>query len=204
MITTWPFNPGIPARTLIRMMTIALLAVPAVAQQPDKRIATDLDAANQRIAELESRVARLENLIYATVQLSVYDAERHLEAVTREMDQNRRLFYRGLLASIEVARGQYQVERARCELELARAASGQQTWSAKIELLDAEFEFRRAKYALQENQEIASRGLVTEHQLEQNRQAVERAEQVLSLARQKLDSLPPPLPSAAEPDQPDK
>lgn len=170
---------------------------PGVAPQSEK-------SADERIVELEGRVERLEELLFASVQLSVYDAQRRLAIASREREQNQRLFYRGLLAAIDLERSVYEVERAHHELELARATSGHRLWSSRIEVLDAEFELKFALDALERNREYAGRGLVTEYQLKQNTESVERAKRALEFAKQKLEALEPMAPasdSAAETDK---
>ncbi len=157
------------------------------------------DSDKQRIIDLEARVQRLENLLFASARLSVYDAQRRLAVASREREQNQRLFYRGLLASIEIERSYYEVARARCELELARATSGHRRWSTEIEVLEAEFELKFALDALERNREYAGRGLVTEYQLKQNTESVERAEKALAFAKQKLEALEPATPAIDAP-----
>lgn len=175
--------------SLLILGLAALFNVPAsIAQQP-ATFPPPEKSADERIAELEARVETLENLLFASVQLSVYDARRRLEVANHEREQNQRLFYHGLLASIELERSIYKVDRARCELELAQATSGHRIWSSRIEVLEAEFELKYALDALERSRLNAGRGLVTEFQLKQNTESVERAEKALEFAKQKLEVL---------------
>ncbi len=170
----------------------AAIAIPASAfaqQTVDAGQSTQLDT---RIAELESRVERLEGLLFSTVQLSVYDAQRSLEAAQRQLEQNKRLYFRGHLAAIEIDRSRYDVDRARLELELARATSGHRRISANIDIMEAEFQLKQAKERLRFDENVASRGFVSEHQLQRNRQQVDRATKALQLARDKLAALGEP------------
>lgn len=164
----------------------------------------ELESANQRVAALEARIGKLEDLMYASMQLSVYDAKRRMAAAVAELEQNRRLYNRGLLLSIELERSQYEVDRARRELELARCESGHHHYSAQIDLLDAEFELKLANDHLERNREAAARGLVTTWQLEKGVEAVERAKKSLEFARQKLDALGPLEPPVDPENQPPK
>ena len=184
--------------SIISALCVLLIASTSFAQEPAAAPPAE-KSAEQRIVDLEARVETLENLLFASVQLSVYDAQRRLAIANRERDQNQRLFYRGLLASIELERSFYEVERARIELELARATSGHRLWSSKIEVLDAEFELKYATDALERNREYAGRGLVTEYQLKQNTESVERAEKALEFAKQKLDAMEPAAPADDSP-----
>ena len=149
------------------------------------------ESASKRIAELEERVSQLEELMYASMQLSVYDARRRMATAIAELEQNRRLFNRGLLLAIELERSQYEVDRARRELELARCQSGHHHYSAQIDLLDAEFELKLARDIHERNLDAAARGMVTTWQLEKGAEAVERAEKSLEFSRQKLEALGP-------------
>lgn len=172
-------------------------------------LANELASANKRVAELEERVSKLEELMYASMQLSVYDAKRRLATAIGELEQNRRLFNRGLLIAIELERSQYEVDRARRELQLARCQSGHHHYSAQIDLLDAEFELKLARDIHERNLDAAARGMVTTWQLEKGAEAVERAKKSLEFSRQKLEALGPfeppaePEPTGEKPGDPE-
>ena len=152
----------------------------------------DLAAARQRIAELEQRVQRLEGLVFNTLQLSEYDALRRLDTARRTLEQNQRLYFRGLLRFIEIQRSRYEVRRAERELDLARAREGQRRITGEIEVLAAEFALEYAEDRLRRSQDDPGRAWVSEKQLKDSEAEVERARLALQLARDKLESLQEP------------
>jgi multidrug resistance efflux pump len=197
----FPFLPHLNrSGYVILFVVVAAWQPPASAQD----LHQELEAANQRVTALEARIGKLEGLMYASMQLSVYDAKRRMAAAVTELEQNRRLYNRGLLLSIELERSQYEVDRARRELELARCESGHHHYSAQIDLLDAEFELKLANDHLERNREAAARGLVTTWQLEKGVEAVDRAKKSLEFARQKLEALGPFEPPVDPENQPPK
>ncbi len=158
--------------------------------------------AHQRIDELESRVARLESLMFNTIQLSVYDARRQLGLARQTLEQNKRLYFRGLLSSIEIERSRYEVRRAARELDLALAESGQRRIAGEIDVMRAEFDLQYAEDQLRRSENAVNRGYVSEYQIRHSADAVERAAAALQLARDKLSAIS--TEPAAEPGQPNQ
>ncbi len=171
--------------------TVLIMAggLSACGQQDDRDAV--LAAAEHRIRELESRVERLESLMFNTIQLSVFDAERRLSRARRTQEQNQRLYFRGLLSHIEVQRGRYELRRAERELDLARAETGQRRIIGDIGVMEAEFNLRSAEDQLTRARRGLARGLVSQYQLDLNAKEVERATQALQLARDRLAAVSP-------------
>ena len=127
--------------------------------------------------------------MFNTLQLSEYDALRRLDAARRTLEQNQRLYFRGLLAFIEIPRSRYEVRRAERELELAQAREGQRRITGEIEVLAAEFALEYAEDRLRRSQSDPGRAWVSEQQLQDNAAEVERARLALQLARDKLEAI---------------
>jgi len=144
---------------------------------------------DEKVKALEERVAHLERLIFATAQLSTYEAERRLEAARTQLGQTRRLFVKGVARQAEVNLDRYLVDRAERELDLAKATDGQFRISAEIDCLRAEFELENARQRLQFSQEQLNRGFVDQSVILRQQVFIDNAAKNLNLARQRLQAI---------------
>ena len=74
-------------------------------QDPDLAVTDELSA-------LRQRVTRIENLVFATAKLAVFDAERRLSALREELRESERLFFRGVITDAQLEADRYAVYRA--------------------------------------------------------------------------------------------
>ena len=146
--------------------------------------AKDLTA---RIDQLESRMRKLEEIVFASNAISVYDAERLVADAERRLKDSRRLLSRGYITQSQYEQDQFAVEIARKELELARAESDGRALATRIDVRQAERNVTLAEENLEYTQKLADRGFVPKSAVESVRQDVVRAKRKLDLAKRKLE-----------------
>jgi hypothetical protein len=135
-------------RYLVAASLAALLCLPtSLVSRP----AAQEDAPPDRVQQLEDRVARLEEILFATTKLSVYDAQRHLSDAEFRLKESEKLFFRGLLDEYQLQWDRFEVERARLEVRLAESDGDARLIAAHIDLRQAENELvvaqRRLEFA---------------------------------------------------------
>lgn len=142
-----------------------------------------------RVAQLESRISELETILFANLQINVLEAERRVAESKQRVLASRELFFKGLLSEFQFQQDQFELDRAELELEMLRDPHHLRTAMSEIELRDAERRLEEARYRARFSESLLLRGYITPAEVDRLKQAVERSEQQLELARQKLDAI---------------
>ncbi len=165
---------------VVPMYGLAQENAPAANATP---VQVDLSA---RVEHLESRVALLEKILFATSTLSVFEAERRLKDAELQLKERRDLFLKGRLADSVWRQDQLQVDILKRELAIAHTAYAQKSNLMEIEVLQAKQNLANAESRLTRSQNLANRGYATLTQVQQDQRLVELQRLQLETAQLKL------------------
>ena len=147
------------------------------------------ETAAERIEALEQRVDRLEQLLFNTVRLNVFDAERQLNQAEHQLKTSHKLFLRGFISDQRLQQDQFEVNRAQRELKLAKSVNDGRRMATQIEVMDAKQNLFRAKDRLRQTENLNRRGFTTLTEVQRQEQLVEVFDQQLKLAENRLDAI---------------
>ena len=187
-------------RALVTSLIVGVLSVPKIccSQDNSKTDQSTVKSKDDRIHELERRIEILEQVVFATSKLSVFDAERNLQAARNRLADSKKLFLKGFITDIQLEQDRFHVDRARREIELARATSGSRRVAMEIDLMQAKHNLKLSKYNLQHTRQLAGRGYSSVAEIADEQKRVDRAEKNLQLARLRLEALDVDAPDAIE------
>jgi outer membrane protein TolC len=169
------------SRLLIGLCAVAALFA-LIGSNREPRAAPQDD----KVAPLEARAKRLEELVFATSKLSVYDAQRNLAVARSRLKETERLYLQGLLSEIQFQNDRFAVEQAWAELKLAQAESNGQAIAATIDLRAAEHELKLSEENLRFSERMAGMADGSSREVDSARAAVERARLQLDAAQKRL------------------
>ncbi|MEZ6096905.1 MAG: hypothetical protein R3C03_22240 [Pirellulaceae bacterium] len=147
---------------------------------------TDL---KQRVELLEKKLESLEQIVFATSQLTVYESERRLKDAEFQLRERRELFLKGMLDEYVYQQDQLRVEILKQELQIAHSARLQRSNVMQIECLQAKSQLLQAEDQLARSRQLAQRGYATIDQVHNDEQWVELAKRQLALAEKKLNAV---------------
>ena len=156
---------------------------PAILQKP----APNQDLI-QRLEQLESRVAILENMLFSTVKLEKTRAERLLLDRQNRYKNSRALYAQGMITEAEMQQDRLRLAEAEKEFELANAESRQKELASELELVEAERRLQAATDELAYCRNMARRGFATQSEVERLEKVVDEAKLSLENAKLKLKS----------------
>ncbi|HMO14877.1 MAG TPA: hypothetical protein PKD64_04995 [Pirellulaceae bacterium] len=144
---------------------------------------------DERFAQLEERVDRLENLLFNATKLAVFDAERRLSEAHDRLTKSERLFLQGFITEAQISQDRFAADRAFRELELAKASCDGRLVAGHIDLMQAKRNLELALQQLEFSERMRLRGFVTSDQLEIQRRLVESMRLELQHAQTKLEAV---------------
>jgi hypothetical protein len=142
----------------------------------------------QRLEQLESRVAILENILFSTVKLEKTRAERLLSDRRNRYKNSRALYAQGMITEAEMQQDRLRLAEAEKEFELANAESRQKELASELELVEAERRLQAATDELTYCRNMARRGFATQSEVERLEKVVDEAKLSLENAKLKLKS----------------
>lgn len=143
---------------------------------------------NERVEQLESRIAILEKLLFSSVRLEKNRAQRLLNDRKNRLKNSRALYAQGMITEFELQQDRMQVDEAQQELELAIAESRQNQLASELDLLEAERKLKVAADQLTYRRNMARRGYASKAEVQQLEQALDQAKLELENAKLKLES----------------
>lgn len=143
------------------------------------------DTADEKIVELEERVAKLENIVFSTSQLRQVEAQRRLENAKVTFEHSQKLRKKGFINEAQLKNDQFAVLQAEQELELARATDDKARLGAKLDLINANQVLAQANRELEYIKKLASRGFATKFEVQRCERHVRVAERAVELAKSK-------------------
>ena len=144
------------------------------------------DDLSERVSDLESRVAQLENILFATSKLQESQAVRRVEQARQKLTEQKKLYAKGFITQLQVTNAELELQQAKRELELAKLESNTRCKVAQIEVVEAKRDFEFAKENLQHQQLLASRGFASRQEVKFAEDRLSEAEKQLVIANTKL------------------
>lgn len=142
-----------------------------------------------RVEKLEQRVDRLEEILFNTVRLTVFDAERKLAEAEQRLENSQSLFIKGFITDQQLQQDRYRVERAKQELKLAKSERGGRKISMEIEVMEAKRNLEVASQRLEFTERLAKRGFSSLTDVQNQRERVTLMQKELELANQRLKAV---------------
>ncbi len=161
---------------------IVIFSAGAMIQQEGEKEDTEL---SRRVELLESRVEKLESILFATASLSVEEAKRQLAAAKQALRDTERLHMQGFISELALQQDTFRVEQARRELDLATAESNQSIIVGEIDLLESRRRLDVAQATLRQTELLYDRGYVSGIELDRAKEAVIQLQKRLELAENK-------------------
>ena len=142
-----------------------------------------------RLQSIDSKLNRLENILFATIKFSELQARKQLNEARQNLAQSERLHASGLLSLEQLRLDRMSVQREETLLKMCLQEANHRKIGATLDWLDAKQDLERKKLLLDQTLEMVGRGLAARAQVINDQQAVLLAGQKLKLAEKKLKSL---------------
>lgn len=178
----------------IRMKTILTCLVLAysglnTALAQDAKLADRVSALEKRLESLDARLARIENVLFATLKFSESEARKQLKEARAALAQSERLHAQGLISAVQLQLDRMSLDRAQTLLRMCVNHEDHRKIGATLEVLDAKRNFERLSLQLSRTEELFEKGFAAKGQIADDRTAVIVAGQKLKLAESKLKNL---------------
>lgn len=170
------------------LVTVILLSSVAFKSAEKPQLNRSDDELNQRVADLESRVNQLENVLFATSKLEDSQAQRRLDRANQLLKEKRKLYVRGFITQLQVTNAELEVQQAKRELELAKLESNTRCKVAEIEVVEAKRNLEFASQQLDHQRLLAQRGYASQQEIKSAEDALSAAEKKLVIANTKLEA----------------
>lgn len=162
--------------TVIAVIVVASAGAMKIQQQ---------GALERRVELLESRVQKLESILFTAAQLSVYEAKQELATATERFENSRKLHLKGFITASQLQQDRFLVDQARRQFELAQTHDNQQSIIGEIDILEAKRNLQLAEDELEHSKRLFDRGFVSGRQVEAAKSATIQLRKRLELAESK-------------------
>ena len=199
-------------RPYVRLIVVAILVACCLqtswAQSPDaNRVKQDLDDVRRRIGDqrvsrqtevarldqiierLQERVTRLERQLMGSNQfpaISMVEAKAVLDFAEAQLKESERQRQDGAATETQVAGHRLSLVRARAQVEFAKAAHLDRTFSLELDVLHAERRLADATTKQKQLKQLVAKGYASSKSLQLRQLEVEQAHKTLLRARTRL------------------
>lgn len=152
----------------------------------DPSVSERLSQLESRLDKLDQRLARIENVLFATIKFSEADARKQLDEARAALAQSERLHAQGLMSAVQLQLDRMSLNRAETLLRMCIRHEDHRKIGATLDLLDAKREYEHKLLTLQQTEFMFRKGLMAKEQISIDKANVLLAGQKLKLAETKL------------------
>lgn len=154
-----------------------------------QNLAQRVNVLERRLDQMDQRLERIENVLFATIKFSEADARKQLDEARESLANSEKMHARGLVSAAQLELDRMSVDRAETLLKMCVQHEDHRMIGATLDLLDAKRDLEQKRLQLNFSRELLERGLIAREKIPRDQSAVLLAEKKLKLAEQRLREL---------------